>query len=80
MKIIVMLKWFKALLELLEFESRVELYAPFLCCILKKKLECSDGDNVGHTKQLMQYLQEHYNTHTFLSMLKGMRTLFALEM
>ena len=33
MKIIFMLKWFKALLEL----QSGELYAPFLCRILKKK-------------------------------------------
>ena len=42
-------------------------------------LECSDGDSVGKTKQLKQKLQELYNDHIFLSMLKGMRTLFALE-
>ena len=74
-----MLKWFKALPELLEFESGVyrTTYAPF---ILKIMLEYSDGDNYGETKQLKQKLPEHYNNHIFLSMLKGMRTLFASEM
>ena len=39
-----------------------------------------NGDNVGETKQLKQKLQELYNDHIFLSILKGIRTLFALEM
>ena len=34
-------------------------------------LECSDGDNVGETKQLKQKLQEHYNDHIFLSNVEG---------
>ena len=62
-----MLKWFKALPEWLEFKSGVELCALFNC-ILKKMLECSDGGNVGQTKQLKQKLQEHYNyTHIFVN-------------
>ena len=52
---------------------------PYLAAFLKM-LECFDGDNVGETKQLKQKLQELYNNHKFLSMLKGMRTMFALEM
>ena len=44
---------------------------PYLAALL----ECSDGDNVGETKQLKQKLQELYSNHKFLSMLK---VLFAL--
>ena len=43
---------------------------PYLAAFLKM-LECSDRDNVCETKQMK---------HEPLSMLKGMRTLFALEM
>jgi len=43
-------------------------------------LECSEGDNVGETKQMKQKLQEHYRDHIFLSMLKGMKMFIALEM
>jgi len=35
---------------------------------------------LSETKQLKQKLQEHYNDHIFLSILKDMRTLFVLEM
>jgi len=43
-------------------------------------LICSDEDNVGENKQLKLKLLEHYIDHIILSMLKGMRMLFALEM
>ena len=43
-------------------------------------LQYSDEDNAGETKQLRQKLQKHCNNHIFFSMLKGMRTLFALEL
>ena len=52
---------------------------PYIAA-LKKIPECSDEDNVGKTKQLKQKLQEYYNNHIFLPMLKGMRMLLALEM
>ena len=58
-----MLNWLKALLELLEFESGVEI-RTLTQLHSKKMLECSDGDNVGETKQLKQKLHEYYN-HIF---------------
>jgi len=39
-----MLKWFKALLELLKFESGIEL-CTHTWLHFKKMLECSHGDN-----------------------------------
>ena len=52
---------------------------PYLAAFLKM-LECSERENVGETKQLKQKLLGHYNDHIFLSMLKGVRTLFAFAL
>ena len=52
---------------------------PYTQLHSKEMLECSDGDNVGETEQLKQKQPEHYNDHIF-SLMKGMRTLFALGM